>query len=40
MSNFASAQTEPIKTVSTRSKTVDWETVYRAEMPRIYNFLR
>lgn len=40
MSNFASAKTEPIPTVSTAVEKVDWENVYRTQMPRIYNFLR
>ncbi|MFZ0547540.1 MAG: sigma-70 family RNA polymerase sigma factor [Candidatus Promineifilaceae bacterium] len=40
MSDFISAQTEPIPTLSSRAKKVDWEAVYRTEMPRIYNFLR
>ncbi len=39
MTNFVSAQSEPL-TTSSRTETADWETVYRSQMPRIYNFLR
>lgn len=40
MGDIASAKSEPLTTLSTRAEKVDWESVYRAQMPRIYNFLR
>lgn len=40
MSDFATAQSEPITTISNTAETPDWETTYRTQMPRIYNFLR
>jgi RNA polymerase sigma-70 factor (ECF subfamily) len=40
MANFISAQSEPISALSNKAETADWETVYRTQMPRVYNFLR
>lgn len=40
MTNFASAKTESIPSLSAPAEKVDWESVYRTQMPRIYNFLR
>jgi RNA polymerase sigma-70 factor (ECF subfamily) len=40
MSDSMTAKHIPLASLSTHSKTVDWEAVYRTEMPRIYNFLR
>jgi RNA polymerase sigma-70 factor (ECF subfamily) len=39
MTTFVTAQRESITTTS-RTETADWESVYRSQMPRIYNFLR
>ena len=40
MSDSMTAKREHLTPLPTRSKTIDWEVVYRTEMPRIYNFLR
>ena len=41
MTNFVSAQSEPMPTTShTKTAESNWDTVYRSQMPRIYNFLR
>jgi RNA polymerase sigma-70 factor (ECF subfamily) len=40
MTNALSAQNKPITPTKTRTETAEWETLYRAQMPRIYNFLR
>jgi RNA polymerase sigma-70 factor (ECF subfamily) len=40
MTNFVSAQSKPIAASGTETAEPDWESVYRSQMPRIYNFLR
>jgi RNA polymerase sigma-70 factor (ECF subfamily) len=40
MSDLMTAEREHRAALPSRSKTMDWEVVYRTEMPRIYNFLR
>jgi RNA polymerase sigma-70 factor (ECF subfamily) len=40
MSDSMTAKREHLIPAPTRSKKMDWETVYRTQMPRIYNFLR
>ena len=40
MNDSVAAKSEEIIDPSLQAKVVDWETVYRSQMPRIYNFLR
>ena len=40
MNNSLPAKAKHLTTTTTHRKTVDWEIVYRSQMPRIYNFLR
>ena len=40
MNDSVAAKSEQIIDPSYQTKVVDWETIYRSQMPRIYNFLR
>lgn len=40
MTNIISARHKQVATADSRGETADWETLDRAQMPRIYNFLR